>query len=247
MAWYLAQRRDKFKNTGSHDDLHEQYPSTDVQALSARTLNKRIAPLWLQQCYVEQDPIALEDLPPEAPSIPGLLVYHLPDPNRRYVIGIDPAEGHTTSNDSALTVGDADTLEEVASLSGKIEPSVLADYANQIGIYFNYAGVMVERNNHGHAVLLWLTDHGELAILDGFDGHPGWLSNSRGKTLLYNTAADTFREPGTILHSFKTFTQLASIERATLSAPEGEADDCADSYALMIVGAGSTEIWTETW
>jgi hypothetical protein len=35
-----------------------------------------------------------------------------------------------------------------------------------------------------------------------------------------------------VLHSFDTFSQLASIEGSTLRAPEGEADDRADAYAL---------------
>jgi len=91
---------------------------------------------------------------------------------------------------------------------------------------------MVERNNHGHAVLLWLRDHGRLRRFWGHDHREGWLSNSKGKTLLYDGAADAFRQQETTLHSFATFTQLASIEGSSLRAPQGERDDRADSYAL---------------
>jgi hypothetical protein len=66
----------------------------------------------------------------------------------------------------------------------------------------------------------------------GHDSRPGWLSNSKGKSLLYDNCGDVFRTRGTVLHSFATFTQLASIEGSTLRAPEGEPDDRADSYAL---------------
>ena len=52
---------------------------------------------------------------------------------------------------------------------------------------------------------------------------------------LYDACADAFRNTETVLHSFATFTQLASIEGATLRAPEGEHDDRADSYALACV------------
>jgi hypothetical protein len=48
-------------------------------------------------------------------------------------------------------------------------------------------------------------------------------------------SADPFRDGETVLHSFGTWTQLASIEGSTLRAPEGEADDRADSYASAIV------------
>jgi hypothetical protein len=156
----------------------------------------------------------------------------LPQPGRSYVLGADPAEGNPTSDDSALTVLDRDSGEEVASLAGKLQPSTLAAHIDTIGKWYHNAAVLVERNNHGHAVLLWLREHSPLVQVPGHDGHPGWLSNAKGKALLYDTAADAFRERETRLHNFVTFTQLASIEGSTLRAPEGEADDRADSYAL---------------
>jgi hypothetical protein len=171
-------------------------------------------------------------LPVGSPALPGLEVYVLPQPGRHYVIGADPAEGNPTSDDSALTVVDLDSGEEVAALAGKFQPSTLAAHLDALGTWYNRAGVLVERNNHGHAVLLSLREHSQLCRLLGHDGREGWLSNGKGKALLYDTAADAFREGLTRLHSFATFTQLASIEGASLRAPEGEQDDRADSYAL---------------
>src|SRR5262249_34825010 len=127
---------------------------------------------------------------------------------------------------------DRETGEEVASLAGKFQPATLAAHIDCIGKWYRNAWVLVERNNHGHAVLLWLWDHSRLWPMLGHDGKPGWLSNSKGKALLYDAAADDFREGQTVLHSFATFVQLTSIEGSSLRAPEGEADDRADSYAL---------------
>lgn len=236
-AWYEAQKRDILSRTGSLDDLHEQYPATDTEALAPRTLDKRIAPDWLEQCYVAMEP--LDKLPAGSPAIPGLAVYRLPEPGRDYVIGADPAEGNPTSDDSALTVLDRLTGEEVACLSGRFQPSTLGAHVDAIGNWYNRAVVMVERNNHGHAVLLWLHDNSSLPVLAGFDGKPGWHSTTRGKTLLYDTCADAFRDGETTLHSFATYTQLASIEGSTLRAPEGEHDDRADSYALALAGCSA--------
>jgi hypothetical protein len=232
--WYEAQKKDIFHRTGSLDDLHEQHPAMDVEALAPRTLDKRIPAVWLHQCYQEEKPMT--SLPAGAPPIPGLQVYRLPQPGKKYVIGADPAEGNPTSDDSALTVLDRESGEEVASLAGKYEPAVFAAHIDAIGVWYNRAEVMVERENHGHAVLLWLKDHSKLTRLNGLDGKEGWLSNSKGKTMMYDTCADAFRESETVLHSFTTFTQLASIEGATLRAPEGEMDDRADSYALACCG-----------
>lgn len=230
-AWYEAQKADIMARTGSLDDLHEQYPATDTEALNPRTLDKRIAPKWLNQCYEEMKPIE----PPGAPAIPGLVIYRAPEKGREYVIGIDPAEGNPTSDDSAATVLDKESGEECAKLKGKFQPSTLSAHCDAVGIWYNQASVLPERNNHGHAVLLWFRDNSALRVLVGTDRRPGWLSSSLGKTTLYDTAADVFRDGETIIHSFDTFTQLSSIDGSTLRAPEGEMDDLADSYALALV------------
>ena len=229
-TWYENQRAEILHRTGGLDDLHEQYPATDVEALLPRTQDKRIAPEWLLQCFQEQRPRA--DLPADAPAIPGLEVYTAPQADRSYVLGADPAEGNPTSDDSALTVIDRDSGDEVAALAGKFQPSTLAAHINSIGQWYNHADVLVERNNHGHAVLLWLGDHSRLRRLRGYDRRDGWLSNSKGKAILYDQAADAFRERQTSLHSRATFIQLAGIEGSTLRAPDGDADDRADSYAM---------------
>ena len=242
-GWYEAQKRDIVHRTGSLDDLHEQYPASDVEALAPRTLDKRIAPEWLQQCYVEGTPLSLAQVP-QAPAIPSLVVYVLPQPTHQYVIGVDPAEGNPTSDDSALVVLDAGTGEEVASLASKLQPAVLAAHANALGKWFNRASIMVERNNHGHAVLLWLREHGELRLLSGLDDKEGWLSSQRGKVLLYDCCADAFRNREVLLHTFGTFVQLASIDGSTLRAPEGELDDRADAFALACAGRPSAgSVW----
>lgn len=231
-AWYMAQQADILARTGSLDDLHQEYPATDTEALAPRTLDKRIPAPWIEQCYREAEP--LNDR--HAPAIGGLEIYKPPQEGRRYVIGADPAEGNPTSDDSALTVMDELSGEECAALSGKFQPSTLASYADAIGQYYNMAGLMVERNNHGHAVLLWLEEHSELRRLLGHDDKPGWLSSALGKAIMYDGLADCFRDGDTTLHSFATYTQLASIEGSTLRAPEGSHDDRADSYGLAQIG-----------
>jgi hypothetical protein len=234
-TWFEIQKADILHRTGSLDDLHEQYPTSDVEALAPRTLDKRMAPEWLEQCYVEAVPLSLTNVS-QAPAIPGLAVYALPQENHNYVIGVDPAEGNPTSDDSALAVLNAKNGEEVASLAGKFQPAVLAAHAHALGKWFNHASILVERNNHGHAVLLWLQERGELRLLTGHDDKQGWLSSQLGKVLLYDRCADAFRNREVLLHTFATYVQLASIDGSTLRAPPGEQDDRADAFALACAG-----------
>jgi hypothetical protein len=244
--WYERQKVDILQRTGSLDDLYEQYPASDLEALAPRTLDKRIVPEWLLQCFVEIPPLSLRGIA-EAPAMPGLVIYALPDPNHQYVIGVDPAEGNPTSDDSAMIVMDAFTGEEVASLAGKLQPAVLADHVNTVGKWYNHAKVMVERNNHGHAVLLALRNLGQLSLLSGHDGKDGWLSSQLGKVKLYDDCTDAFRIADVTLHSFVTFTQLASIDGSTLQAPKGQQDDRADAFALACAGRPAAMVtWKDT-
>jgi hypothetical protein len=231
--WYEAQRADILHRTGSLDDLYEQYPATDTEALSARSLDKRIPAPWLDQCFGERLPLAT--LPPDAPSIPGLEVYALPRPGARYVVSADPAEGNPTSDDSALEVMDLLTGEQMASLSGKFQPSVFASYIDAVGRWYNAAPVFVERNNHGHAVLLLLAEYSPLVRLVGLDGREGWNTTAHSKAQMWSWTADAFRERQVILYSFVTRMQLGSIEGSSLRAPEGEHDDRAVAFGLCCV------------
>lgn len=184
-AWYEDIKKDILTRTGAEDDLHEQYPATPEEAISARTLDKRIPSEWLNKVYIEATPMALIELikPPMMllSSFTGLEVYQKPQEKRLYAIGVDPAEGNPTSDDSSLTILDVETLEEVASLAMPIEPTVFAERVAELAVLYNNAGVLVERNNHGHAVIGWLVNgvKQSVEVLRGADGKYGRVKIGR--------------------------------------------------------------------
>lgn len=227
-AWYEDKKAEVMSRTGGLDELHEQYPATDIEALNPRTVDKRVPPAWIMQCYEDVPALTVDDVP----SVPGLLVYQEPIAGSTYVIGADPAEGNPTSDDSAFDVICVETGEQVATCAGKFEPSVFSSYIDEAGRWYNDAAVLPERNNHGHAVIGWLRDNSYLYILKGYDGKDGWLNNSKGKALLYTELADSLREQAITIHNMDTYTQVASIEASTLRAPSGDHDDKADALAL---------------
>lgn len=229
-AWYARQEQEAQSFESPEDYLHEQYPRTAAEALAPKSLDKRIPVRWLNQCHVPMEP--LDDY--DGPALGGLEVYRVPEPGHRYTVAGDPAEGNPSSDDSALTVLDALTGEECAVLAGKFQPAVFAEYLDQIGQWYNHAAVLVERNNHGHAVILWLQEHSELELLCGPDGKPGWLTTNKGKALLYDACTMAFRDRKVILHSFATYNELASIDGNKLEAPKPLKDDRATSFALAV-------------
>jgi len=248
-AWYEAQKKDVLQRTGGLDDLHEQYPETDTEALAPSSLQKRVPHEWVERCYVEMTSIAIKDLPKDAPTIPGIQVFKLPERFGQYAGGVDCAEGLPTSDDSAATFIDCKTGEEVCNLVDKLTPDMQAAYCAEIAAWYNGAGLMVERNNHGHSVISWLKNNGYAhLVLDGHDGRSGWNSTTLGKVLMYNAGAEGFKEGETVIHDYETLTQIISIEKGTLRAPEGEMDDRSDSYVLALQGRSevlkaNTSVW----
>ena len=174
------------------------------------------------------------------------------DQTHRYVVGVDPAEGNPQSDPSAIVVQDDVTGEYVATVNQRLEPDVTADYALQLAGYYQRAGIMVERNNHGHAVIQRLLDRAAPQVLQGSrdlempwqdDGlapvrtsRYGWLNNRRGKITMYTSMAEALRGGDVRIYDEELQRQLASIDGNTLSAEDGQHDDLATAAALCQVG-----------
>ncbi len=229
-AWYDALCESTRATTGYLDDVWEQYPATDVEALAPAQRDKRIPAAHLQKCYREMK--SLDPLPSDAPNIPGLKIFKPPEKGRRYVLGADPAEGLPTSDDSATDVVDVLTGEQMAKFAGKFSPSIHAAHTAKLALYYNHAAVLPENNNHGHHFIGWLQDHTRLNILKGHIERDGWSSTTVGKVLLYDFMAEVAEHEECAIHDLDTYLPLQGIEKSTLLAPEGEMDDQADSYAL---------------
>jgi hypothetical protein len=235
-AWHAKTRAEMFAQRGSDDDFFAEYPSSPEEALAPEKLDRRIPLAWLKSCYQGDGPLldALALQQAGAPPLTGLYVFAAPQAGRRYVIGADPAEGNPNSDDSALTVLDRESWAEVASLAVKVEPGLFAAYLAQVAKWYNDAAVLVERNNHGHSVLLALDLNSQVELLRGLDHKPGWLNNVKGKPLLYSALAEAMRDGSCVVRTLETFVQLGSIQASNLSAPPGIQDDRAMSYALAL-------------
>lgn len=231
-AWYARQRADY-----ELDDLHQEYPANPEQALSARRSSKRFPAEWLTRC--RGDAVPLE----EGVGVPGFRAYGLPKKRRGYLVSADPAEGNPGSDPSAAVVLDAESWEEVGVIYGLYEPAIFAGYLAQVGRYYNKATILVERNNHGHAVLLALeyAGYGNLYV-SPMDKKAGWLSNKRDKVLAVDHAVQVMREGGCRINHEGTLTELATLEARTLKAPEGGHDDLAMAFINGLAG-----LWWKSW
>jgi hypothetical protein len=252
--WYAAQQRDFRPRSRGLDDLHQEYPATDLEALAPRAVDKFLPAEWLNRCYERLEAeIAKTDGagdPPSANShklcaIAGLTVHVPPQPGHTYVIGADPAEGNPQSDESAAVVLDYANGEQVATLGLRCDPEMFAVHLDRLARLYDDsplgAEIMVERNNHGHAVLLALRYIGA-SLLRGLDGEIGWATTGASKHLMFDQAAKDIREGGLRLHDETTYYQLTSIDGATLAAPPGQHDDramaCVLALAALRVASG---------
>lgn len=96
-------------------------------------------------------------LHPNKPEIAnnGNWHYHyMADKTHQYIIGVDPAGGNG-GDYATIVVIDWTIRTVVAYYRDRFtNPEKLGDEASNKGVLFNNALVVVERNNHGHAVLL---------------------------------------------------------------------------------------------
>lgn len=252
-AFIESKRKAALKKDNHLDSFDVTYPDTAIQAIAPATANKRIMKEWMKVVYKKMDPIDYGgSLIPNLRHHQACRVYHMPKTGKRYVIGVDSAKGLPTSNNSVIIVADYETGCEVATWVGLYGMRDIAHDAHHLSIFYNGAPILVERNNHGEAVLIKLEDL-DAYIMDGADDQPGFNSGRQSKILLYDTLAECFREQfddyrkamklaekrngpppeqPVMLYSGDVAYEILGIESLTNKAAPGMKDDRADAYAL---------------
>ncbi len=231
-AWYAKQLNEY---TDPMQVLQE-YPATPEEAfISSGRI--RFATEWIKgQSSNIQPGLPRSSWPKGLQGIPqGVKVYALPRRGRKYVIGADVAEGLEHGDYSAAVLIDVATWEEVASLHGHWEPDTYADLLIALATPYN-ATVLVERNNHGHAVLATFKLR-KFSALRGRDNKAGWLTNSQTKPISIDALAVALRDR---LCRVKTQSALDEMsiyhieDDGDTSAPEGYHDDFVMAWAIAL-------------
>lgn len=78
-----------------------------------------------------------------------------PIPGRRYILGVDPADGGTDGDASAAVMIDLTTMEDVCCIKERIDQNEFAELLNHLGRYYNNASIVPERNT-GQSLIDWL-------------------------------------------------------------------------------------------
>lgn len=185
IAEQLKWRRQKIADKGSEALVDQEYPSDpDTCFLKGGRM------FFLQDACIRHQ--AACKAPRRTDWRDALRIWQEPDPHEAYVIGCDTSEGieepgkplaQQPHDAAAAIVRKRRTGEHVATLWGMFRPNELADKLVPLARLYNGALVAVERNNHGHACLLWLLEHHHYGnVFFDLDGRAGWLNTGPKRT-----------------------------------------------------------------
>ena len=122
---------------------------------------------------------------PQIEQEQGFTIFQDPQPGHSYVIGVDPAGGNEQGDFSAMIGIDEETGEEVFEFYDRIPIHEFAERAYEVGMRYGEAMLAVERNNHGFAVLQYLTLTKPYPYLyEDDDGKLGIMTTAKSKNIM---------------------------------------------------------------
>lgn len=158
-----------------------------------------------------------------------------PVPGNRYLVVVDTAGGGAAGDYTAVQVIELRTGLQCAELRQRLNPLELAAAAVQLAYEYGRAKLVVERNNHGSAVLAYLDSVHRYEDVYGMEDQAGWLTTVANKPrIIGRMGALLVQSPqlfasARLLEECRTF--INGANGRTGAAP-GSHDDCLMAMAI---------------
>lgn len=225
--------------------LTSGYPVFDVTKLS----NYRKNPNMIQACRYQGEMVGVRSPTFEANPNGRLKIWKLPERTKEYVIGADPSEGVAGGDYACAQVLEKSTWEQVAVLHGRFEADIFAKELYKLGIFYNEALLMPERNSMGVAVVITLRDlfYPNLYLKPKLAGDVdnsmtqelGWRTDAKTKAQLISDGQEAIRNQLVSIHDEDTLQELFSFsydESGNARAAGNGKDDRVMSILIAIKG-----------
>jgi hypothetical protein len=179
----------------------------------------------------------------------GIRIWNEFEKHERYVIGCDVAEG-VGKDYSVAVVYKISTREQVAQLRGHFKPGDFAHKINFLASKFkdatsNWPLVAVERNNHGHAVLLELSDHIFYPnLFKDSDDRYGWKTDRISRPVMVDTFIEAVEKERLKIKDFDLISECLTLvdNNGKIEAQDKKHDDCVIAGAIglqMVINSGA--------
>jgi hypothetical protein len=166
-----------------------------------------------------------------------LRIWFPPLTGRRYVMGVDPAGGGSEGDYACVQIIDRSTGLQCAELQAHLAPAELAHRVAALAHEYNQALVVVERNNHGHAVLALLQTAERYGHLYQEKGRLGWLTTAANRPMMIENFAAVLSAAPQLFQSARLLGECRSFVRhadGSTAAIAGAHDDCVLAMALAL-------------
>ena len=169
-----------------------------------------------------------------------LAVWYPAQAGRNYIVGVDPAGGGTDGDYACAQVIERRTGLQCAELRGHLSPRELAQAVARLGEEYGKALLVVERNNHGLAVLAHLQmvqagRRGYAGPIYEQNGQAGWLTTAVSRPAMLERLGALLEEVPEIFLSEQLLRECRSFVRkgdGRCEAAAGAHDDCVLAMAM---------------
>ena len=170
----------------------------------------------------------------------GLQIWLPPVRGRSYILAADPAGGGSAGDFAAVQVIDRATGIQCAELQARVAPRELARVAAELAREYNSGLLVVERNNHGAAVLAHLEKEmagnaKPVTLYEGADRMPGWLTDAASRPRMLGKLAALLADQPELFGSERLLAECRSFrtdEHGRAAAALGAHDDLVMSMAI---------------
>ena len=237
------------KCNNSIENFHQEYPSNEVECFVSSGNSPFDVEKLMKLKENAPEPIAkykcnLSNKQFFTDKDGSFLVWKEPQ-MRRYLISADPAEGLELGDYSSADVIDVLTGEQVAHWHGHIPADMFGDLLVAMGIRYNNALIVPERNNAGGGIIIinklmdleYKNIYVETVIEPPAKPRKryGWVTSKKTKYPIIDNLATEIRDDTHGINCADTFAEMITFkqnEDGTLGAEIGEHDDRVMSVAI---------------
>ena len=173
--------------------------------------------------------------PAESRDNGRLRIWYPPQPTMEYLIGIDTAGGGGNGDYACAQVLDRRHSRQCAELHGHFSPREVATRVAALGREYNDALLVVERNNHGSAVLVYLDEVFGYPRIYCENGQAGLLTTTLNRPRMLEWLASRLENEPHLFSSARFLQECRAFVRhvdGCAAAANGAHDDCVMAMAF---------------